>query len=92
MNLNDENIKKIQKWNDEKFENISNLFPSLELAIEFKRKFLNNKADFIIYSINFSEKDSNLLFNDFREDFHKNDYNFNNGNFCLRKNLLKKKS
>ena len=90
LNLNDENIKKIQKWTDEKFENISNLFPSLELAIEFKRKFLNNKADFIIYSINFSEKDSNLLFNDFREDFHKNDYNYNNGNFCLRKNLLKK--
>ena len=65
MNLNDENIKKIQKRTDEKYEKISNLFPSLELAIEFKRKFLNNKADSIIYSINFSEKDSNLLFNDF---------------------------
>ncbi len=90
LNLNENKIKEIQQWTNENFDNIPNLFPNLEYAKEFKNKFLSKSNDLEIYSINFSEKDTNLLIDDFRENFHNNDYNYNNGNFCLRNNLLKK--
>ncbi|MBW8359148.1 MAG: hypothetical protein K0M63_05010 [Weeksellaceae bacterium] len=90
LKLNDKKILEIQNWTDSKFQNLANLFPNLELAEEFKDLFLNNVSDIEIYSINFSEKDTNLLINDFDENYKASEYNFNNGDFILRKNLMKK--
>ncbi|AZA48517.1 hypothetical protein EG346_10110 [Chryseobacterium carnipullorum] len=60
LNINDEKIKEIQKWTEAKFDNLANLFPTLEDAKEFKNLFLENIPDLGIYSINFSEIDANF--------------------------------
>jgi len=90
LKINDEKILEIQNWTDSKFQNLAKLFPNLDLANEFKNLFLKDIQDLEIYSINFSETDSNLLIEEFREGFHTNDYNYNNGDFILRNNLQKK--
>lgn len=90
LDINEEKIKEIQKWTEAKFDNLANLFPTLRDAKEFRNLFLKDIPDLEIYSINFSKKDTNLLIEEFAEGFHANDYNYNNGDFVLRKNLLNK--
>ena len=90
LNLSDEKIKEIKKWTESKFDNLPNLFQNLQDAKEFKNLFLNNVPNLEIYSINFSEIDTYLLINEFAEEVGTENYNCNNGDFVLRKNLLNK--
>ncbi|MGX9987611.1 hypothetical protein [Soonwooa purpurea] len=90
LNLNDEKIEKIQKWTESKFDSLANLFTTFEDAKEFKNLFLKDICDLEIYSINFSETDANLLIKEFGEGIGTENYNYNNGDFVLRKNLLNK--
>ena len=90
LNLDDKKIQEIQEWTESKFDNLANLFTNLEEAKEFKSKFLNDIPNLEIYSINFAENETNLLIEDFAEGININDYNYNNGNFVLRENLMKR--
>ena len=88
LNLSDEKIKDIQKWTESKYDNLANLFRNLQEAKEFKNLFLKSVPNLEIYSINFSEKDANLLIEEFAENVGTENYNYNKGDFVLRKNLL----
>ena len=89
LKLDEQKIIEIQKWTEAKFENLANLFTNLEDATAFKNCFLSDIPDLEIYSINFSEKDKNLLIEEFAEGMNTETFNYNNGDFNLRKNLLK---
>jgi hypothetical protein len=90
LELTDSKIKKIHKWTDIRFDNGSNVFPDLKTAIEFKDLFLKDKSDVNIYSLVFPEVDTELLISEFAEGKNTTEFNYNNGNFGLRKNLIKK--
>lgn len=90
LELTDGKIEEIQKWTDSRFTNTSNVFPDLKTAIEFKDLFFKSRNDIEIYSLNFSETDTDLLINEFEEGKNIKKFNYNNGDFGLRTNLLKK--
>lgn len=90
LGLTDERIKEIQKWTDSRFYTDSNVFPDLKTATEFKDLFLNSVNGIEIFSLSFSETDTDLLISDFAEGNNTNRFNQNNGNFGLRKNLIKR--
>ena len=88
LGLNDKKIKEIEEWTDSRFNNGSNVFPDLKTATEFKELFLNSVNDIEIFSLSFSDTDSDLLISDFAEGNNTHEFNFNNGDFGLRKNIL----
>ena len=90
LELTDNKIEEIQQWTDTKFENGANVFPDIETAIEFKDLFFKSRNDIEIYSLNFPETDTDLLISEFAEGSNTNEFNYNNGDFGLRKNLIKK--
>lgn len=90
LDLTDDKIKEIQKWTDNKFDYGSNVFPELKIAMEFKEKFFKSRNDIEIYSLYFPESDANLMINQFSEGENVDKFNFNNGNFELRNNLIKR--
>jgi hypothetical protein len=90
LELTDEKIGDIQKWTEARFENGSNVFPDLKTAIEFKNLFLKSRPDIEIFGLYFSETDTNLLLDEFAEGKNIEEFNFNNGNFGLRNNLIKR--
>jgi hypothetical protein len=90
LGLTDEMIKEIQQWTDNRFDNDSNVFPDLKTAIEFKDLFFKSRNDLEIYSLYFPETETNLLIEEFAEGKNTSEFNYNNGNFSLRNNLIKK--
>ena len=90
LGLTDEKIEEIQKWTDSRFDNGSNVFPDLKTATDFKDLFLNSIKDIEILSLSFSDTDSDLLISDFAEGNNISEFNYNNGDFGLRKNLIKR--
>jgi hypothetical protein len=90
LGLTDQKIEEIQKWTDTRFENGSNVFPDLKAAIEFKSQFLESRPDIEVLGLSFSETDTNLLLEEFAEGKNIEEFNFNNGNFGLRNNLIKR--
>lgn len=90
LELTDEKIQEIQKWTDIRFEYGANVFPDLKTAIEFKALFFKSRNDIEIYSIYFPETDTNFLLDEFAEGKNTDKFNFNNGNFGLRNNLIKR--
>lgn len=90
LELTDEKIKEIQKWTDNRFDNGSNVFPDLETTQDFKDNFFKSRNDIEIYSLYFSETDTDLLLNEFAEGENTKEFNYNNGYFGLRNNLIKK--
>ena len=91
LGLTDQKIEEIHKWTDSRFDNGSNVFPDLKTAIEFKDLFFNLINDIEIFSLFFSETDTDLLISDFSEGNNTTEFNYNNGDFGLRKNLIKRK-
>ena len=91
LELTDEKIQEIEKWTDSRFDNGSNVFPDLNTAIEFKTLFFKSRNDIEIYSLHFSETDTNLLLDEFAEGKNVNEFNYNSGNFGLRNNLIKRR-
>jgi hypothetical protein len=61
-------IESMQKWIFENF-NINhawlNVFPSAELALEFKNKFFSHLSDIVLLSINFDSIETNEILNEF---------------------------
>lgn len=93
LGLNDQTIKQIQEWTDKRFNDgkigFGNVFPDLKMANEFKDLFYKNRQDIEIYAIDFSETETNILIADFAPG--ENDgFNYNDGQFGLRDNLIKK--
>ena len=90
LELTDKKIEEIQNWTDSRFDNGSNVFPDLKTAIEFKDLFFKSRNDILIYSLYFPETDTNFLIDEFAEGKNTNEFNYNNGNFGLRNNLIKR--
>jgi hypothetical protein len=90
LELTDKKIEEIQKWTDSRFDYGSNVFPDLKAAIEFKNLFFKSRNDILIYSLYFPETDTNFLIDEFAEGKNTNEFNYNNGNFGLRNNLIKR--
>jgi hypothetical protein len=90
LDLTDEKINKIQQWTDNKFENSTNVFPELKIANEFKDLFFRNRKDIEIFSLYFSETETQLLIEEFGKGKNTNEFNYNDGNFELRHNLIKR--
>lgn len=90
LELTDEKIREIEKWTDSRFNSYSNVFPDLETAIEFKTLFFKSRNDIDVYSLYFSETDTNLLLDEFAEGNNTDEFNYNKGNFGLRNNLIKR--
>ena len=67
-----------------------NFFTDLEAAFEYKKLFFNERGDIELFSVEFSESETNNLIEDFLPG-NKKEYNFNDGQFQLRESLLKKK-
>ena len=88
LDLTDEKISAIQKWTDDKFDKKEirwgNALPDLEAVLTFKSLFFSNIKNIDIYTIYFSETDTDSLIEEFDKD------GMNNGNFGLRINLMKK--
>ncbi len=95
LGLNDNIIKQIQEWTDERHNNgkigFGNVFPDIEMTLEFKDLFYKNRKDIEIFSVEFSEAETTNLIEDF-ESGENGEFNYNNGQFGLRENLLKKKT
>lgn len=89
LELTDEKIKTIQDWAAGRFDNGANVFPDFSMAQEFKQKFFKSRQDIEMYVLCFPELDANLLIDDFSEGKNTTAFNFNNGKFELRNNLLK---
>ena len=93
LELTDNTIQLIQEWTDKKFDNgeigFGNVFPDLKMALEFKDLFYKDRQDIEIFAVDFSETDTNNLIEDFAPGENEG-FNFNNGHFGLRENLLKK--
>lgn len=93
MGLNEEIIKQIHIWADQRYNEgklgFGNVFAELEMSIDFKNQFYKGRNDIEIYGIEFSETETNNLIKDFAPGKN-HGFNFNNGQFSLRDNLLKK--
>jgi extradiol dioxygenase family protein len=65
FNLTNTQIKEIQTWADQKFEEKkigwANTFSDYETLSEYKNKFFNNVQDYLIFSINFPETEKDAL-------------------------------
>jgi hypothetical protein len=90
LNLTDEQISKIHKWTDNKFSDLINGFGDLATAIEFKNLFYNSREDIQILGLYFPLKDTEQLIEDFGEGKNVDEFNYNNGNVAIRKNLQKR--
>ncbi|WP_416437782.1 hypothetical protein [Phnomibacter sp. MR] len=90
LNLTDEEIDKIHRWTDSRFSALVNGFSDLETAIEFKDLFYNSRDDIKILGLYFPQTDAELLIEDFKEGNHVDEFNYNNGEIEIRKNLQKK--
>lgn len=90
LQVTDNKIEKIQQWTDARFDNCANVFPDLKTALEFKELFFKSINDIEIYSLNFPEIDAELLISEFAKGNNTDEFNYNNGDFGLRKNLIKK--
>ena len=93
LGLNDQTIKQIQEWTEERHNDgrigFGNVFPDLKTAKEFKDLFYKDRHEIEIFAIDFSEAETNNLIEDFAPG-ENGGFNYNNGNFGLRDNLLKK--
>ncbi len=93
LGLNDQSIKQIQEWTEKRFYDgrigYGNVFPDLKMALEFKDLFYKDRPEIEILAIDFSETETNNLIEDFAPGENAG-FNFNNGVFGLRDNLLKK--
>mgnify|MGYP000227026288 CR=1 FL=1 len=93
LGLNDQIIKQIQEWTEERNNDgrigFGNVFPDLKMAKEFKDLFYKDRHEIEIFAIDFSETETNNLIEDFAPGKN-GGFNYNNGNFGLRDNLLKK--
>ena len=89
LNLSDEQIAKIHQWTDSRFSDLINGFKDLSTAIEFKNLFYNLREDIQILGLYFPPIDTELLIEDFGEGKNVDEFNYNNGNIEIRKNLQK---
>lgn len=89
LNLTDEKLNEIHKWTDSKYSDLLNGFEDLATAIEFKNLFFNSRDDIHILGLYFPTKDKELLIEDFGEGQNVDEFNYNNGNVVIRKNLQK---
>ncbi|HEY0298425.1 MAG TPA: hypothetical protein VGB84_04320 [Arachidicoccus sp.] len=90
LNLTDDEISKIQQWTDNKFSDLINGFGDLATAIEFKNLFYHSRDGIQILGLYLPKIDTELLIEDFGEGKNVDEFNYNNGNIEIRKNLQKK--
>jgi hypothetical protein len=90
LRLTDQNMEAIQQWVEQNMSDSFNVFPDLATAHEFKALFFEDKNDIEVYGIYFSVTDAESLIHAFAEGENLTTFNYNNGYFGLRKNLLKK--
>ncbi|MCA0383152.1 MAG: hypothetical protein LCH58_13375 [Bacteroidetes bacterium] len=90
LNLTDDKINEIYHWTDSRFSDLINGFADLETAKEFKDLFYNSRDDIQILGLYFPQTDAELLIEDFREGNNVDEFNYNNGDIGIRKNLQKK--
>jgi len=66
-----------------------NIFPNLSLALDFKEVFYPNREDIELFGLSLSGSDVELFLEQFAPGCN-SEFNYNNGEFALRKQLLKK--
>ena len=94
LDLSEDQINSITKWTNDRYRKeeiaFDRVFPTLELASEYKSEFFPGRQDISIYCIDFPESDRIRLINDFAPGV-KNGYDKSDGKIGLRQNLLKGK-
>lgn len=94
LDLSEDQINSITKWTYDRHRKeeitFDTVFPTLELASEYKSEFFPGQQDIGIYCIDFPETDRMRLINDFAPGV-KRGYDTSDGKIGLRVNLLKGK-
>lgn len=87
LQIDSEIVNQIQQWTDKRFQFGSNVFPNIQMAIEYKNLFFKHHEDIIILGLYFDLEETEIFLDEFKQGNNLKEFNYNSGDFALYHNL-----